>query len=332
MRRSSNPGWRDTAAAALAADVIAGFPGFESVLVIGDPTATVADAAAQRGAIATRWGHRVGEGEPVTIWPAGGPYDLATIRLPKAKDELDLLLHAAADCLSPGGRLLVYGAKDEGVGSAQKRVAHVFGKAEAAAVGKRCRVWSATRPRVVEGLRSGLEAWRLEGEGGWFSYPGVFAAQGLDEGTALLLDNLPPLAAGLRILDFGCGSGWIGGRVLAECGGAEVDLFDIDAFAIAAAQANVAGARCVLGSLDDASGPYDLIVSNPPYHIGKGQTLGVIGELVDRGADLLGPDGELRFVVQRRFPVEQALEQKFRRVSRVADKGVFRVWSGSQPR
>lgn len=332
MRRTRSPDWRNAASAALAAEVIADLPPFESALVVGDATTAVAEAAERRGARTARWGHRVGEGESVTSWPAGGPYDLVAIRLPKAKEEFELLLHAAAGCLRPGGRLLVYGAKDEGVGSAPKSIARLLGTVETAAVGGRCRVWSAHRPESVGGLRGGLEAWRVVGPEGWTSFPGVFSADGLDEGTELLLDNLPLLTAGLRVLDFGCGSGWIGARVLSHCPQAEVDLLDVDAFAIAAAQANVPGANCLLGSLDRASGPYDLIVSNPPYHVGKGQTLGVIGELIEGGAALLTQEGELRFVAQRRLPLEQALERAFRGVRRVADGGVFRVWSGSRPR
>ncbi len=332
MRRTSNPDWRNTASSTLAAEVVAALAELESALVIGDPTSMVADAAAGRGANTTRWGHRVGEGEDVSGWPRGGPYDLAAIRMPKAKDELELLLHAAAGCLKAGGRLLVYGAKDEGIGSAPKLIAPLFGTVQTESVGGRCRVWSAIRPEAVEGLRGALEAWRLVGVGGWTTYPGVFSADGLDGGTALLLDHLPSLSAGLRVLDFGCGAGWVAARVLAGCGEASVDLLDIDAFAIAAAQANVPAGRCVLGGIDRACGPYDLILSNPPYHVGKEQSLGVIGDLIDRGAALLGPEGELRFVVQRRLPVERALEQRFREVQRVADEGVFRVWSGSRPR
>lgn len=332
MGRTSDRNWRNAAASALAASVVAELPRFESALVIGDATNTVSDAAETQGARVVSWGHRVGEGREVSTWPSGGPYDVVALRIPKAKDELELLVHAAFGCLPVRGRLLVYGAKDEGIGSARGRITPLFGSVDTAAVGKRCRVLSADRPESSTGLRSGLEAWEREGPRGWKSYPGVFAASALDEGTALLLANLPEITARMRVLDFGCGSGWIAARVLESCNTCDVDLLDIDAFAIAAAHANVPRGTCILGGLDEAPGPYDVILSNPPYHAGKGQHLGVLNDLIDRGAGILTPSGELRFVVQRRLSVEDALAQRFRHVRRVADRGVFRVWSGSRPR
>ena len=103
----------------------------------------------------------------------------------------------------------------------------------------------------------------------WVSYPGLFAAGRIDEGTALLLDVLPPLSAGARIADFGCGSGVIG-AALAELPGIGLDMIDHDSLALLAARENVPAGRALLASsLSQAGGAlYDAILSNPPLHAG----------------------------------------------------------------
>ena len=55
-------------------------------------------------------------------WPPAGPFDVALLRLPKAKDEQEMAAHACLSVLAPGGRLIVYGGNDEGIRSAGGRL------------------------------------------------------------------------------------------------------------------------------------------------------------------------------------------------------------------
>ena len=77
----------------------------------------------------------------------------------------------------------------------------------------------------------------------WATYPGVFAAKRIDEGTALLIGVLPPLRADARVLDYGCGSGVIGASAAARAPAIALDLLDNDSVALEAARENVPGAR-----------------------------------------------------------------------------------------
>ena len=279
-------------------------------------------------------------GSPGTAWPLGGPYDLVLLRLAKAKDEVEMAVHAAASVLTPGGALYVYGAKDEGIGSASRRVEGLMGPVRTVATGGRCRVLAAERPHEGN-VRDTLEQWRVEMavdlpeiEGPWSSYPGVFAHGRVDRGTALLLDCLPPLKAGARVLDFGCGSGLVAGVTLARSPGVELDCLDVDAVALEAVRRNVPQARTILA--DGTSGlparTYDAVLSNPPYHAGKAETTAPLEALVLDCARILMPRGGVTLVAQRRLPVGAWLETAFGVARVLAEDGTYRVWSARRPR
>ncbi len=81
----------------------------------------------------------------------------------------------------------------------------------------------------------------------------------------------PPGNAQAHCLDVGCGTGCVGITLKLECPAAEVTLCDISAEALALAAENAAllGADVALVQADLRAslpgGPYDVIVSNPPY-------------------------------------------------------------------
>ena len=247
-----------------------------------------------------------------------------------------MTLHAALSVLGADGRFLVEGAKDEGILSAVRHMEPLLGEVATAATGGRCRLLAARRPARTPELRTPLSAWRETFSPGlagladaWVSYPGVFAHGRLDEGTRLLAAALPAVQKGARVLDFGCGSGVLGAAVLARSPGAAVDFLDVDAVALEAVRENVPGARTVLADgLDLLEGArYDFLVSNPPFHQGKAESLDVLSDLVEGAPACLAAGGELLLVAQRRLPLQVMLKARFREVEVLADDGrVYRVW------
>jgi 16S rRNA (guanine1207-N2)-methyltransferase len=169
----------------------------------------------------------------------------------------------------------------------------------------------------------------------WVSWPGVFAHGRLDAGTALLLAHLPvdalTASTGVRVLDWGAGSGFLGAGVRAAAPDAEVTLVELDALAAAAAVENVPGALVRQGDgwrAVDESGPFDVVVANPPYHQGKEESMALVDRLLAGVSAGMAPRGVMRIVVQRRLPVAAPLERTFARVAVVADEGPFRIWEG----
>ena len=166
----------------------------------------------------------------------------------------------------------------------------------------------------------------------WVSFPGVFAHGRVDGGTRALLSVIPALAPGMRVLDFGCGSGLLGGYVRASQPEVSVDFLDADAVALEAVEANLPEARTILsdGLPEPGDRQYDLIVSNPPYHEGKGETGRVIEEFVVGAPRHLNQKGALLLVTQRRLPVATHLEAAFNTVEIVLDEGPHRVWRAAR--
>jgi len=341
MSKRREPGWRNRAASELLVGQIPGREMEGSALVMEDTLPDVEGALGARGLAVSRWNRRALGGLAATPWPPAGPFHLAALRLPRSKEELAMALHAAASVLCPGAAMLVYGAKDEGIQSALDLLAGIFDQAETLAVGGHSRVLTAIRKDDLGEVRGTLESWRTVVDPGyrelgqaWISYPGIFSHRHLDPGTRLLLDALPPLPPGSRILDYGCGSGAVGAVAGARGEGLRLELLDVDVLALEAARENAQDATLLLsdGLPGEGAGPYDAILSNPPFHRGKDADPEMIRGLIRSAPNLLAPKGVLVFVTQRRMPVERTLKENFREAKLLAEDSSYGVWQGRAPR
>src|SRR5438105_996617 len=138
----------------------------------------------------------------------------------------------------------------------------------------------------------------------------VFASRAIDDGTLLLLRNLPGRAPA-SFLDLGCGYGALGLPVAARHPQARALLVDRDLLAVRAAAHNARAlglgnveVRPGLGYRDLPAGaaPFDLVLCNVPARIGGR----AIAYLLEAGRSLLSAAGELRVVVLR--DLRQAVE------------------------
>jgi len=311
-----------------------------TALILADPAPHLALSLEESGTAVTRWHRFLSPGQICTPWPPSGPFDEVWVRMPRSSLETCMLLHAAAARVPDGAPVHLFGAGDEGIRSAAKHFPAGTGEVRPALIKRRCRVLVADRvtppPR-----EDGLDGWQTRapidwgtGPRDWTFYPGVFAHGRLDSATALLIETLPPVPTGARVLDFGAGTGPLAAAALERAGdGAEVVLLDPDAISLAAAARNVPAGNLVLArDFTGISGPFDLIVSNPPIHAGRAQGLRTVEALVRAAPQALAPGGELVMVAQRRLRVGDLLDRSFKRVRTAADRGPFRVWTAGRPR
>jgi 16S rRNA (guanine1207-N2)-methyltransferase len=269
-------------------------------------------------------------------WPEAEACGAAVVRLPKGKEALSFSLDAVVSVLVPGAPVFLYGANDEGIRPAGKRMKLLFEDVETIATRRHCRVFQGVRPASPEGLKGSLQAHRrvvpvvIDGESfDYVVYPGVFAKGSLDAGSEALLRIVDGLPEGARILDFASGAGMLSMVLARRHPTASFQLIDSDAVAVAAARENVPGALVLNG---DSWGRlpsyrrYDAIVSNPPIHTGKGRDYTVLTRLVEGAQARLLPKGVMWLVVQRQVPVQAMIEESFDDVSVAWEDQRFRVW------
>jgi 16S rRNA (guanine1207-N2)-methyltransferase len=159
---------------------------------------------------------------------------------------------------------------------------------------------------------------------------GVFAGDGLDRGTEILLRESVPPTGQPAVLDLGCGYGPVALGIALACPGAQVDAVDVNERALAlcrdnAADLGVAGrVRVLLPDQVEAGRTYDEIWSNPPIRVGKEALHTLLLTWLPR----LRPTGTARLVVSKNLGADTLqrwlVEQGFG-CERVASSKGFRV-------
>jgi len=135
---------------------------------------------------------------------------------------------------------------------------------------------------------------------------GVFSRDGLDMGTRILLEALPPLSG--RILDLGCGWGPVGTALGKKYPQAEILLTDVNERAAELARKNLAAngvknAQVVRGDGYEAvEGKFSAIVLNPPIRAGKA----VIYAMFENARHYLSEGGVLYIVIRKQQGAESA--------------------------
>ncbi|MVA76901.1 methyltransferase [Auraticoccus sp. F435] len=159
---------------------------------------------------------------------------------------------------------------------------------------------------------------------------GVFAGQGLDLATGVLLRSHRPDPASRRLLDLGCGWGPIAIALAAELPRATVDAVDVNTRALGLCRDNAARAgvgdrvRVMTPEQVDADARYDEIWSNPPIRVGKE----ALHELLLQWLPRLTPTGVARLVVGRNLgadSLQRWLDERGHPCRRTASAKGFRV-------
>jgi 16S rRNA (guanine1207-N2)-methyltransferase len=255
------------------------------------------------------------------------PYDTALVEMPKERERLRMTLSMVRAVLGDGGRLVLIGRNDSGVKSAGRHLSELVGENEVLDFRFHARALVATAS--VSPSRARLDDWEsvfdAEVAGRSItvhSFPGVFAHGRIDEGTAHLLEVLQ-LPAGARALDVGCGNGVIGAWLAA--GGVQCDSVDVDAVAVEAAT-RTAGSAWASDIYSDARGPYDAIVTNPPFHSGVRTTSAVAIRMIEGAPTQLVPGGEMWLVANRFLDYRTPLKEAFAHVEMAFEDNKFRVY------
>jgi len=279
-------------------------------------------------------------------WPRER-YDSAVIDLPKGRKLTQRWLMQAFTGLKTGGRLFLAGANDLGIRSASKDAEELFGPSAVLGYKKGNRVLRFIKgqldaseppwvhePGITPGSWIQFEAQTPAGALSLRSLPGVFSSDRLDDGSAILLQNLE-VPQGGSVLDPGCGYGVIG--IFAALSGAgQVDFLDANLLAVASTQENITslgladqGIRCQVFASDllqaVAGSQYDLIAANPPFHSGKETNYLIVKAFIEQSFQHLKPGGRLVLVANLFLRYERLLQEHFGNAQTLAFDAKFHV-------
>jgi 16S rRNA (guanine1207-N2)-methyltransferase len=235
-------------------------------------------------------------------------------------------LEIAAYALKPGGRLYVVGAKDRGVLSMAKRMQSLFGNLETLLISKGQRV-----------VCSRVENDSLATNQFPALLPTAFAEGKLDEGTRLLIETLEVHATDIA-LDIGCGAGYIGLHIAHVASKGHVTMVDASLAAVDAARHMVeqSGMTNVQVLASDGTQAvkaqrFDLVVTNPPFHLGGIHTTEIAERFIREAAQVLRPRGRFYVVANRFLKYEPTLRACFHTVEEVGGNTRFKVLLATNP-
>ncbi|HEU0001221.1 MAG TPA: methyltransferase [Ktedonobacteraceae bacterium] len=239
-------------------------------------------------------------------------------------------LQLAAYALKPGGRLYVQGAKDRGILSLAKHMQALFGNVETLEISKGERVVCSTvKTNMVPGDNTDAIP-----EDAINRVPTLFAEGKLDEGTRLLLEALEVRVTDVA-LDMGCGAGYIGAYIARHATKGQVTMVDASLAAVDAArhmieQNGLTNAQVLPGdgAQELLEQRFDLVVTNPPFHVGGIQTTAIAERFIREAAKVLRPRGRFYLVANRFLKYEPVMRECFEVVEEVAGDKRFKVLRG----
>lgn len=276
---------------------------------------------------------------------------MVTVRIPTDKVGVQMAVAEAYRVLEPGGVCLLAGGNHEGVKPAVRLLEAVFGNSTLVAQHSGFRLARAQR---MDGLSIhhifdlpwlNVELFHEMGMSygqsddavrdiQLFSRPGVFSWEHPDEATSLLAGCMK-IQPGERVLDLGCGSGALG-TIAALESGEQAMLLDADADAVRCARhtARAAGiadgvevmASDVALAVDDRR--FDVVVTNPPFHVGKSTDLTLPEAFIEEAWSTLEPGGRIVLVANRTLPYEGLLKNRFGTIRVLHDGQRFKVLGG----
>ena len=171
-------------------------------------------------------------------------------------------------------------------------------------------------------------------DGGFRTVPGVFSADGIDRGSALLAEALPA-SLPRRVADLGAGWGYLARAILAREGVETLHLIEAEKAALDCARANIHDSRAQFHWADATSfrlpDPVDAVVCNPPFHSSRAAEPDLGIAFLRAAAALLTPSGSLWMVANRHLPYERAVAEVFREVTEIAGTPAFKVLRAARP-
>lgn len=262
---------------------------------------------------------------------------LVLLQLPKGLAELEEIADAVARAAAPDAVLLAGGRVKHMTLAQNDLLARYFGRVQPQRAERKSRLIVATDPLPVpQDPPFPVSTTHPEYGLTLCGHGGAFAADRIDIGTRVLLDVMRDRAAefaeparltapsgftgltqrdGFTAVDLGCGTGALAASLALAVPDARIIATDRSAAAVRSARATMVAnevADRVTVTLDDAGseipdGSVDLVLLNPPFHLGSTVHEGAGRRLIDAAARVLRPGGEVWTVFNSHLDHRRAL-------------------------
>ena len=264
----------------------------------------------------------LGTGAGFTQLPLGAELlsgaDLVLLQLPRTLAELEEVSDAVAR-YAPAGAVLLAGGRVKHMSLGMNAVlGKYFGTVQPQLARQKSRLLIASDPLRAEGTPPyPVTEHNAELDLDICAHGAVFAGTRLDIGTRFLLTFLPEIPAAVRAVDLGCGTGILAAMYARRNPGAEVLATDRSAAAVASAGATARAnglSASITAVQEDAmstfpAGSADLILLNPPFHLGSSVHAGAGLKLFEAAGRVLAPGGQLWTVFNSHLRYMPALER-----------------------
>ncbi|WP_119967672.1 MULTISPECIES: class I SAM-dependent methyltransferase [Shewanella] len=261
-------------------------------------------------------------------------FDTVIVYFPKAKALAPYLFQLAAQHLSVGGTLIVIGDNKGGVKSLAKLLPDYYSAPLKRDNARHCLLFIAELTAIapifsIEDWVSHYSLSTPQGDITICNLVGVFSEKKLDQGTELLLSNLPELSG--RVLDFGCGAGVISAAMLKVNPQLNVECIDINAMALKACELTLAANQMTAkvypsDGFKQIQGQFNGIISNPPFHDGLAATTHIAKDFVKHSASSLSANGVWQIVANRNLPYADTIAAEFGQVNVPAENNKYKLY------
>lgn len=268
-------------------------------------------------------------------------FDEIIYRISKEKLQAHHCINHALRSLTANGRLILIGGKQDGIKSIAKNIEQTWQCTARAKKHGTAYLVEINRPDeetlATQKLDDGNYAQLRQIEEGsirFWSKPGVFGWDKVDEGSRMLVETLPTVCKYIKsvdsIIDLGCGWGYLM-MSTGFLGDAKRVATDNNVTALLAAEKNFAqqnmSVQCVA---DDCAASirerFDLILCNPPFHQGFSRGEGMTQKFLSAAASLSRRSTRAVFVVNQFIPLEKLAAEHFSQIRMLNWENGFRVY------
>lgn len=268
-------------------------------------------------------------------------FDYLLYRVSKERPVSHHIINWALKLLTPQGKLLLSGEKNDGLKSYADQACKLFGDRSKPQKNGNYYLATITKHSVGNKLLddkdySKLRAIKSSEEIPLQSKPGIFGWNKIDQGSAFLIHYLPAFLNSYgeknlpqSLLDLGCGYGYLSCAASLQ-GFQQITATDNNAAALSACRENFAtldiDGEVIAGDAgSQINERFDVIICNPPFHQGFNIEGALTEKFLNASRRLLTAGGKALFVVNNFIPLEKKAVDYFAEVSEVARNNSFKL-------